>query len=310
MKLFQALKSFPGTSPITALTSVTYPVLFSSLLIQYFKQHSDRSVVVIDPTAIDFQELRAQLATTFLGQSVIYWLGDIASLPIASRKQYRLFLLTYQGPHQLIFWVDELADEERKKIAVVELMSTVHRDELIQTAQLLLGLADVSVLRQLATAPTYDLEYGLLLAQYGQIMSRTMVDEFNKKWGSLIQADQTSLFSLSSAFFARNQQLFYAQLHKLSHEYPPMFWITFWSEQLFRAAGYIPCARASDHQGAKKIAYRLPFTFIKNGWQQFSSQELHQAHDFLYEIDYTLKNGGHEASLDLFYLKFLAKAFG
>jgi hypothetical protein len=59
---------------------------------------------------------------------------------------------------------------------------------------------------------------------------------------------------------------------------------------------------------AKKVGFRLPFSFMQRDWKKTSVHELIQAHDCIYALDYGLKNGG-EFWMELFYTKFFESGF-
>jgi hypothetical protein len=114
---------------------------------------------------------------------------------------------------------------------------------------------------------------------------------------------------LSQALFDRKSRQFFLQWQRVSLIYPPQFWISFWSEQLWRACSYIQLQKDGKRDEAKKIGYRLPFSFLNNAWRTYSIGELQQAHSLLYDIDYHLKQGGNEYSLELLYARLLNKSW-
>ena len=67
--------------------------------------------------------------------------------------------------------------------------------------------------------------------------------------------------------------------------------------------------KKNDRVGAKKISYRLPFSFLNRDWRKFSLEELKGAHSFLYTLDYKLKNNCEPGYLDLFYMKLFNQKF-
>ena len=60
---------------------------------------------------------------------------------------------------------------------------------------------------------------------------------------------------------------------------------------------------------AKKAQYKLPFSFINRDWSAYSLTTLRNAHHFLTNIDFRLKNGGSEIALEHFYTRFFENSF-
>jgi hypothetical protein len=132
---------------------------------------------------------------------------------------------------------------------------------------------------------------------------------FIDDWLEKILVNEHSFFTLSKFFFAFDSKSFYKYWNSLSNEYAPIFWTIYWSEQLYRAFNFLNLRDQGKNLQAKQIAYKLPFSFIQSDWKKTSLNELRQAHQFLYDIDYALKNGASDFSLDLFYAKFFAREF-
>ena len=118
-----------------------------------------------------------------------------------------------------------------------------------------------------------------------------------------------SLFQLSKYLLFRDSAPFYILWAEIVYLYSPQFWISFWSEQLFRAYYFILYQKQNDFRLSKQIGLRLPFEFIKSGWRYLDINLLKEAHHLLYQIDYNLKNGGSDLGLDLFINKFLIGSF-
>ena len=88
-------------------------------------------------------------------------------------------------------------------------------------------------------------------------------DYFISAWLEKIITPERSLFTLSTYFFAKKAQLFFAEWKNIFGQYSEQFWIAFWSEQLWRAHHYVDYSKAKQFALAKKIGYRLPFTFMQ-----------------------------------------------
>ena len=294
---------------VVCLQSKKYPLLVSSFFLNKLnKKSSTLQTVSLDVALLEDDQLKAQLSVSFLGQRMFYCLGDLTMLDAKKHKSLVTFLQSYCGPHTVYFYSD-LFESKNEQHIIVELLETVLSDKLKEIAEHVLDGQQRAVLDLLLTAQSYQLESAFLLLSYVEIMSKPMIAEFKKTWFNKLISPESSLFTLSSLFFARNEKQFFAQWLTIRDEYVPAFWITFWSEQLFRSSSFIGLMRAGNTAHAKKIAFRLPFTFLKKEWQHYKQAELTRAHDFLYHIDCSLKNGGEPFSLDLFYLKFFLREF-
>ena len=294
---------------VIGIKSSEYPLLFSAALFKKIKEQTKLECVSIDVDQCDDADLKAQLSVAFLGQRVLYWLGDVSRLDAKKHKLFIQFLSAYQGPHLLVLYSD-LIEQSSHKHLIVELKDKMTKHEVEDVAVSIMGYTDKRQLETLLMPhETYAIEAGCLLIQYASIMSRAMVHDFHTKWLTHIVAGESSLFTLSGNFFSGNQKGFFAQWQQLHKVYPDVFWITFWSEQLFRAASFIELMRANEQVQAKKIAFRLPFNFLKTTWHQYSVSQLQRAHDFLYRVDCSAKQGGQSFCLELFYLKFFLQEF-
>ena len=68
--------------------------------------------------------------------------------------------------------------------------------------------------------------------------------------------------------------------------------------------------RDNQKQAASAYGKRLPFSFIQRDWQRYAStKELMNAHASLYQLDYTMKNGGSFELIELFFLQFMHNYF-
>jgi hypothetical protein len=128
-------------------------------------------------------------------------------------------------------------------------------------------------------------------------------------WLDMVLDIERSLFALSSAFFAKQGRLFFSLWSSIHDHYEPLFWITFWSEQIWRAACFVRYATAHNIVEARKIGHRLPFSFMQRDWRQVKEGELVAAHQFLYSADFAMKNGSEVPVLELLYMKFMEGTF-
>ena len=75
-----------------------------------------------------------------------------------------------------------------------------------------------------------------------------------------------------------------------------MFWVSFWSDQFFKAYCYI----FQKQQGkivSKYETYGLPFSFLRFDWKKHNLESLQQCHQRIYHVDTVLKTGGNTRSM-------------
>lgn len=300
----QSILCFKGSSD-------AYPLLFFAMLCNHIKQTATIGFSYIDVQQEDFNVIQAKLETSFLGQKTFYWLKSAIDIDEKKRKQLNAYLVQYQGPNVVgIFLalesqtasdaaeiiVDPLIDQKTFK----QLVSYLGINATLATKQLM-----ERVFKQNESIP---LDTACLLMHYGKVLGSNS-EFFISSWLEKILTPERSLFTLSTYFFAKKGQFFFKEWARIHAEYSEQFWIAFWSEQLWRAYHFVEYSRANQPAMAKKIAHRLPFTFMQRDWQQFKVNELRNAHNYLYEIDSALKNGGDPVGLDLFYSKFFLGQF-
>jgi hypothetical protein len=161
----------------------------------------------------------------------------------------------------------------------------------------------------LAKRPAISLDMFCVCIAYAMVAGKK-VDTLLYEWLDELAPREESLFTLSQHFFAKDSRAFFALWMTLKDVYSPQFWISFWSEQIWRAAFFIQLQKNNQIAEAKKTAFKLPFSFIQRHWRSYHSiLELQKAHDALYRVDYALKNGAPSYQLELWQVQFLSHAF-
>ncbi len=288
-----------------------YPLLFFSSILKKFKRTI--SVEVIDVGEQDFAHIFGRLQTSFLGTRVLYWLRNISALNKAHKKQLLDYIRTYNGPNIIAFfgiyedipkintgWIEIPLPDEVEASVFESLMQQIFGIQSTRAQSFGSALAKKHKKLSLDTLS--------LLARYDQVLGKN-VDIFFNEWLDQLVVPDSSLFILSKHFFAKDARSFFPYWSKIEHVYTPQFWMVFWSEQLWRASGYIMFARKKQHGDAKQISFRLPFTFLQKDWRSYSVRELKNAHQFVYTTDYNLKHGASTMALDLFFSKFFCNQF-
>ena len=289
----------------------SYPLLFISLLCTRLKRMQELPILFIDVQDESFPSIQAQLETSFLGQKTIYWLKNCIELDEKKKKQLLPYLANYSGPNVIgIFLPLDIATPAQAQEVIIEPL--IDQKTFTEIARFFDAQLPVSssqlMMRVYKHSQTIPLDTVCLLMHYAKVLGAN-TDYFISSWLEKIITPEKSLFTLSTYFFAKKAQLFLTEWKNISSQYSEQFWIAFWSEQLWRAHHYVDYSKTKQFALAKKIGYRLPFTFMSRDWQSYNPEELSKAHHYIYEIDSALKNGGNPVGLDLFYSKFFLGEF-
>ena len=299
---------------VYALVDQAYSYLFFAWLKQALKLVGI-NFTSLDLIQADISGIKSALSMSLLGQNMFYWLGDITVFAPKKRVELLQYLSAYTGPHSVVFFstpedlVNINHNLEIINLEQIELAGTgiVKLAELYaQTYNLKLAPVFLTKLTKLKTKLTLD-QWCLLLHYMTAFGDRCEL--FFEQWLSKIVVLEQTLFDLSAQFFARKPEKFFEIWEKFGADYMEQFWTAYWSEQLFRAYYFVQLQQAGDLAGAKRIAYRLPFSFTQTDCRKFTTTELYQAHNFIRLADFELKSGSSEILLDLFYLKFFNSEF-
>ncbi|OGB97945.1 hypothetical protein A3F06_01705 [candidate division TM6 bacterium RIFCSPHIGHO2_12_FULL_36_22] len=302
--------SWWSSCSLLCFSGSSYPFLFLAAWQQKLKMKLKKRFVVCDITKQELSILKGSLGTSFLGESCIYYLGDLSQLPTKKQEAWELYLNQYAGPHCLIFFSDKPKIAVKNNTAVhVELPDWLNQKEYMELLKLCWPVQDYVRCRFLAMAVIkqygrVSLDQGYLLGHYGLLLGNN-IDEFMDNWVEAIIPNEGSLFELSAALLSGKRDEFFQQYASLKDIYPLPFWVSFWSEQLFRAIYYVQYKNENRVAEAKQIGFRLPFSFLQKDWRLASLSKLNRSHDLLYKIDFDFKNGGSEILLDNFYFHML-----
>jgi hypothetical protein len=318
----------PGCSVYT-LVDQAYSYLFFAWLKQALKL-AGLNFSSLDLMSTDLAGIKSSLSMSLLGQNMFFWLGDITVWPAKKRLELLQYLSLYTGPHKIVFFstpeelINLTGTNNISKNSIVE--TSNNNLEIINLEKIELSGAEIVKLAELYTQ-TYNLKLApVFLGKLTKLKTKLTLDQwclllhymtafgdrcelFFEQWLSKIVVLEQTLFDLSTQFFARKPEKFFLAWEKFGIDYTAQFWTAYWSEQLFRAYYFVQLQQAGDLGGAKRIAYRLPFSFTQTDWRKFSMPELYQAHNFIRSADFELKSGSTEILLDLFYLKFFNQEF-
>lgn len=308
LEFLQKIQEVASTPQSWIFFSRDYPVLFFSFFIDRLQKNSGAQKVFVNLDNRDaLNQMYPQLETSFLGEIRIYVLTGIGELSPSDKKKFYAYLKKYQGPHHVVVCVDDgdIFDQAITLPDAVTLSLYQILYELLHGAP----CTDRSFMQRLFEEhKTIPLETACALLRYQVVLGRRHAAFFDEWLPSIVTPVQ-SLFTMSQYFFARQVTPFREIQNKLGQEYVDEFWVSYWSEQLWQAIIFITHAQKSSPLEAKKLVNRLPFSFMQKDWKSYTVIELTRAHDFLYDIDFGLKNGRAADGIELFYGKFLTGYF-
>jgi hypothetical protein len=249
--------------------------------------------------------IQANLAQSFLGSCNFYWLGHLDE----SEKWHKEFgteLCSYNGPNVIAFFANndlKISVSEKIKIIQIEPLINLEQFNLLQAifGNPLPERKSLFIKKIFKLQPSISLDIACMLINYIDLISIKMISPSEKYLIGLVSS-QPSLTQLSEYFFAQNPEKFFDLWITLQNDYPDIFWITFWSEQIWRALHVIQYLDKKDFVNAKRMSFRLPYSFLKKDWQLYTKEQLAKHFEILYSADYTLKRGSTFPALDFFYV--------
>jgi hypothetical protein len=286
----------------------SYPLLFFSRCLE--RINTDLPVVRIDLEQQDAKDVYRELETSFLGQERLLWLTGLTTLTDRAASTWINYIQQYTGPHYI--WC--VVPANRMPVTTMDqvtLSPTINKRECIAVctflAQRALQPLELERLNRIFVHhETITLDMACLLFVYLHLLGRD-ADEFLQDWLVRLVPAQSSLFALSQHLFSRSLVPFMTQWQLLQPLYSDQFWIAFWSEQFWRASWYIFYMRTKQSQQAKKIGYRLPFSFLQKDYRSYSMERLAQCVGQLYSLDTEIKHSRAVGGIDLFLYRFFAR---
>ena len=292
--------------PVTVLAAQSYPSL---VMVDTKKKLLAAGQVCkqLDITAYEPQALQALLQMSFLGQTCTYIVSDFSEAKKTCKDHFLSILRAYQGPHKLICSIADIKQEQVPGALVIQVQDGYTFDDI----KAVYAMAD-EVTRQkhiyfFTAAYKYKKQFSLddiwMLGSYAQLVSAANYQQFFQDWFCKLVVADSSLYTLSQLFLEKESHDFFVYWARIKENYSEMFWISFWSEQLYRAYFYAIMIQKGATQ-AKNIGYGLPFSFLKFGWQQVHISELMQAHQAVYALDGMFKNGKSPYELEAFLFRY------
>ncbi|MCB9492943.1 MAG: hypothetical protein H6679_01560 [Epsilonproteobacteria bacterium] len=262
----------------------------------------------LDSSTLDKNSLNAQLSQTILGQQLFFLLGNIEEIKNKKqREEIITFLLAYRGPHYVTFFIPELKNKPSKDIQTIVLDQAVDHKTFSALSTFLTlkhSQGKQAIIKKIfSSVQSMSLDQACMLSCYIDLINPKTASETHDYVLRLLSTELPSLNQLSEHFFAKNAPEFFSTWTQVKDEYPDVFWVTFWSEQIWRAYHVKKFLAAQNFVHAKRMSYRLPYSFLNRHWKTFKLSDLADAYSMLYTIDYSIKRGSTFTSLDLFYAK-------
>lgn len=296
--------------PVVCFITDSYPILFFSLLFR--GQPQDVQFESIELKEQHAGMIMPRLHSSFLGNTTRFWFHNISELSAAQKKEWLSYCLQYNGPN-FIYFALKSADIIKKRTDAIRVLipDTIDKKQFAALAQLFNFPRPIipAFLKMIfAQQKELSLDHACLLMYYAQLIGNDNT-EFNDQWLHKIIVPESSLFTLSQEFFAKKPEKFFPLWHSLVDSYSPAFWTVYWSEQIWRAYHYVQFSRQKKLAEARKVGFRLPFTFLRKNWRLYHGIELQHAHNFIYTLDSRFKTGGGSGGFDLFYSTFFLGKF-
>lgn len=297
---------------VIAFQAGIYSPIFFMQLFDVMKSQYQIDIKLIDMQSGDFA-YKSQLATSFLGLECVYWLGDITVLKAKQKDDVIDYLAHYQGPHKVIVFIDEkIKIDSNQSLIKINYQDKyfyqdtknlwVHQDSK-QSTKISFFLHEIYKIKN-----NFTLDELCLLKKYQDVIAGN-AQEFYTSWVMRLVNPETSLFTLSQLLFEKKEAAFFKLWLVIKPLYADMFWIAFWSDQLYKAYFFIAFTQEENFAAVKQVSYGLPFSFMKQSYKQYQLDEIQRFHQAFYTIDTALKNGGHSYQIDQVYVDFFAGSF-
>ncbi len=283
-----------------------YPGLFFTDLLKRLSK-IDTIILKNISSTLDSKELfEAEINTTFLGETRTLWLGSISDLSLVEQSKLVYICESYKGPHRII--VSSAIKDLPKSFSSINTfnldqeLTIKDKEAIISFFYPVLKYSSVQKISG-GIVVFKKIDDFIMFAHYAMVLGKN-TDLFIRDWLPKIVISDSSLFTLSQYFFSKKIIPFWNMWNNIKDQYPATFWTTYWAEQMWRAYFVIIMQQNNNIIDARKMAYRLPFSFIQKDWRNISLSKLLQAHSMLYQIEWRIKNGGSEDHFDLLFYKF------
>lgn len=306
ISFLQKPQSVITAQAVTVLSCKQYPTL---VMADIKKQLIKAGVACkqLDIASYEPASLQALLQMSFLGQTCTYLVSDLTDVKKNVKDLFIGIITHYQGPHTIICSLPDAKNYTYASALVLDVQDVYTFEEVKH-----LYVAVDETLRQkyiyfFTAAYKYKKQFSLddiwMLSRYASLVSAQQYGQFFQDWFCKLVVADSSLYTLSQLFFEKESQEFLHYWQQIKDNYSEMFWISFWSEQLYRTYFYVVMVQKGNPQ-AKAIGYGLPFSLLKFGWQQIHISEIMQAHQAVYALDGMFKHGKSVYELEAFFFRY------
>lgn len=263
----------------------------------------------------DKKSLYPTLSQSILGNFSFFWLGDLSEEKESKALNELVdFLFNYQGPHGIAYFINSSSKFLAKRsgdtiITLPHEMTASQFVECLRLFDIVLDTRKMAYVKNIfASYGSIQLDQACMLVNYLELIATKHLSDYLPFLASVTGA-APSLSTLPELFFSKNIQAFFSAWSIVKNDYSDIFWVTFWADQIWKAYHVIGYLKNKDFVGAKRMSYRLPYTFVNRDWKKTNAASLVQAYKFLYQVDYASKNGSTFSSLDLFYMNYFMGKF-
>lgn len=299
-------------NPITCFTGNSYPYMFMRKML--LKIEADQYLPVPKSRMqFSIQEPKALLPLiqqTVLGQAFFFWLGDLDEIFTAKHREALLSgLAGYTGENRIAFFMEEIP--QKYPLPSIQIPATITIQDGLELTRLFAPKIfenphkKALVIKLLEQNQELPLNLFMLILDSLDLIHIRHLNDFTEYLTPMLPLN-SELSKLSQAFFKRDLS-FFKLWSSLSNEYPPIFWLAFWTDQWWRAFHLVTFAQQKNIIQAKKIGFKLPYSFIARDWQSYQAEYFQKLLSQLYEIDYKLKRGHSFCFFDFLYAQHFNK---
>ena len=299
--------------PVICFSGKSYQPMFLQKAYDYMQEQVGEPIHKLSLDQ-DLSEIQIRLATTFLGKRNWYCFDNLYAISSQKKREsYIRFIANYRGPHRIISFISAADSTALKQDGIVSCsLQEAYTSDQVKQVPILYDQTNPAISAYFFSKlyrlkKEYSLEQLCLLQEYAKLLGKNM-NVFFQEWIDKLIVSDVSLFHMSQLFFEKNSSEFFVKWKEIRGNYADQFWTTFFSEQLFKAYFYI------QHGGhvptdQKQLLFGLSFSFLKHDWKVYDSKELALAHQKIYNIDLSLKQGGSVYQLDAFLASFFVGVF-
>lgn len=309
--------SFWQTNKVFVFYGQFYTVLFFINLFEFLENkkilpYSFKNLLITNFLSsntgkIDFS---SALKQEFLGIKTFYWLGFFEDKKSDNLSK---ILFNYSGPNYIALFTDQekILNNFSPDTVAILLPDTIDKflfKKILNFFEINLSRQKIDLLDKIySVIINLNLDQVFNLCRYLELISVKNLDDFYNYILNIVSGVSPSLNLLSQYFWSRKPELFFKIWEQVYKDYSDMFWVSYWSEQIWKA--YFVCKFLQDNKfgQAKSLTYGLSYNFIKLDYKNYSLKDLQSYYQFIYDIDYKVKIGSTFTSLDLFYFKHFNK---